>query len=71
MQAAGRPRQLGRGQRVVFVGTADITEQIRKVQKAQYSISETKEEEDNLLIISRDVLEWVMKNTVSATLQEF
>lgn len=69
MQAAGRLRQLGRGQRVVFVGTADITEQIRTVQQQYNNNDVAYTAPESSEITSKDVLQWVMNNTVDATLK--
>lgn len=55
MQAAGRLRQVGRGQTLRFVGTPDVTAKIVEV------TGEVK-------LTCLHVLQWVMANTVQATL---
>ncbi len=63
MQAAGRLRQLGRGQTLRFVGTKDITDKICEVNQAAGRAV------PNLDALSpKHVLQWVMHNTVQATL---
>lgn len=56
MQAAGRLRQLGRGQTLRFIGTADVTAKILETTEA--TVQPT----------TLHVLRWVMHNTVQATL---
>eukprot|EP00957_Ditylum_brightwellii_P124079 9458160-Ditylum_brightwellii.AAC.1 len=55
MQAAGRLRQLDRGQSLLIVGGKDVFTKIRSYCAPQNEI------------VSRDVLQWTMKNTVQAT----
>lgn len=66
MQAAGRLRQLERGQSLRFVGSRDITDKIRAVASRGAVSSGASAQEDDLT--SQHVLQWVMHNTVQATL---
>jgi hypothetical protein len=59
MQAAGRLRKLGKGQRLRIVGTADVTAKIRSTCSAAPA--------PRAKLTSRHVLQWVMHNTVQAT----
>eukprot|EP00798_Chlamydomonas_sp_ICE-L_P016366 gene16366-22568_t len=59
MQAAGRLRQLDKGQGLCLVGTADVSVKIREFNNLG-PISKS--------ISSLQVLEWVMHNTVQATI---
>jgi hypothetical protein len=59
MQAAGRLRQLGRGQAVHFVGTPDIMAKVRAANSPQLSPTAS--------LQPMHVLQWVMSNTVQAT----
>jgi hypothetical protein len=60
MQAAGRLRQLGRGQSLRVVGLPDVTKKILAANAAQLSSSSS--------VKMQQVLQWVMSNTVQATL---
>jgi hypothetical protein len=68
MQAAGRLRKLGKGQTLRIVGTADVTAKISKACKttATYPTRLTAAKACASLT-SREVLAWVMQNTVQAT----
>ncbi|KXZ49831.1 hypothetical protein GPECTOR_19g282 [Gonium pectorale] len=64
MQAAGRLRQLGRGQRLRFAATPDVTAKI-----AARSANQQRRQQQPLEPTARCVLRWVMANTVEATLR--
>lgn len=57
MQAAGRMRQLSRGQRLHVVGLPDVTDKIKVLCQEQQDV-------DPGMV---DVLQWVVENTVKAT----
>jgi hypothetical protein len=57
MQAAGRMRNLGFGQKLVVVGTKDVMDQVRKNRSAVGSKVEAKH-----------VLEWTMRNTCESNI---
>lgn len=59
MQAAGRMRQLDKGQMIRFLATEDVTQQLRRVSSAGTAGA----------ITSVHVLQWAMANTVSACLE--
>eukprot|EP00775_Hariotina_reticulata_P004976 gene4976-5218_t len=61
MQAAGRMRQLGRGQQLAVVGMPDVTEKIWAAAAAAASATETTE--PNM----QQVLQWTMANTIKAS----
>lgn len=60
MQAAGRLRQLGRGQSLCFVGTADVSAKISQANGAK--------DAQPAAINSQQMVQWVMSNTVQAML---
>lgn len=60
MQAAGRMRQLDRGQRLVIVGGRDVFEQLRGPVPKQNRRAHGQ-------VSTRDVLSWTLKNTVQST----
>ncbi|WIA08442.1 hypothetical protein OEZ85_007879 [Tetradesmus obliquus] len=62
MQAAGRLRQLGRGQTLQVVGLPDVTEKILAANAAQQHRSSSS------AATMQQVLQWVMSNTAQATL---
>lgn len=63
MQAAGRMRQLGRGQTLQVVGLPDVTEKIVEANAASLGSSRKASE-----LGMQHVLQWVMSNTVQANL---
>jgi hypothetical protein len=85
MQAAGRLRQLGRGQTLRVIGLPDVTEKILAANAAQLSSSSSSSSSSSReasnsssssseaasrssSVTMQQVLQWVMSNTVQATL---
>jgi hypothetical protein len=73
MQAAGRLRQLGRGQTLRLVGLPDVTEKILAANAVQLSSSSSSSSDSrgasrSSSVTMQQVLQWVMSNTVQATL---
>jgi hypothetical protein len=66
MQAAGRLRQLGRGQTLQVVGLPDVTEKILAANAVQHKRSSSSKRSSSVSM--QQVLQWVMSNTVQATL---
>ncbi|GLC49187.1 thioredoxin-disulfide reductase [Pleodorina starrii] len=64
MQAAGRLRQLGRGQRLHFTAAGDVTDKILRLRAAAAVSSSSSSSSAPSPV---DVLRWVMSNTVEAT----
>ncbi|GLC35571.1 thioredoxin-disulfide reductase [Pleodorina starrii] len=68
MQAAGRLRQLGRGQRLHFTAAVDVTDKILRLRAAAAVSSSLSSSSSSSSAPSPvDVLRWVMSNTVEAT----
>jgi hypothetical protein len=68
MQAAGRLRQLGRGQTLRFVGTPDVTDKIAAFNGVATDDDGKSTDEEQQPLTSRHMLQWIMHNTVQATL---
>ena len=68
MQAAGRLRQLGRGQTLRFVGTEKISAKICRLSNYGSSSCSSPVATSSRDIKSLHVLQWVMRNTVQSTL---
>jgi hypothetical protein len=61
MQAAGRLRLLGRGQKLCFAASSDVTAKIELLR-------DTSPLQPSAVLQAVDILRWVMRNTVEATL---
>ncbi|PRW58669.1 hypothetical protein C2E21_2704 [Chlorella sorokiniana] len=72
MQAAGRMRRLGKGQRLRTVATADVTAKLARLaglgsSGGSSSSNGGSDGDASCQLSSRDVLAWAMSNTVAAT----
>ena len=75
MQAAGRMRQLDKGQRIFLAGPRDVTYQISALMQGRRTGSRTGTggltiEEMKITISSKDVMHWVLKNTTESLAPE-
>ena len=69
MQAAGRMRQLSRGQKLMIAGESKIFEEIRRINTSLYSSRNSKEKICQFPAVAvnvKHVLSWIMHNTVES-----